>query len=135
MKRVIAIACGLLTLGAFVLLSRSAEAGSSRVKLILLALALTLTALAAYALVIALALLGFQCDESCTNDSWEHTPGAWQWTGQFIAAAIGFAAIASALVRAARNRFRRARWLAVLATAGFAAWAAFLAPLGDRFGI
>lgn len=94
------------------------------------------------AVLIALYLEGVRCDESCTENyspgiygGWWHTLDAWQWNAQLALALAGTASILIALILTLRRRHRAApAWLA-LAFPAFGGWAAFLAPLGNGFGI
>jgi uncharacterized membrane protein YhaH (DUF805 family) len=60
---------------------------------------------------------------------------AWQWWAQFLVALAGTATIVAALLYTVRRRHDRAPLLLGMAGVCFGAWAAFLAPLGEGFGI
>src|SRR3954470_8536460 len=137
------VAIGLATLVAFAALSETARSGTRWARAGALVVAGTLLPLAGLGITLSLVLLSLRCDESCDENlsptvrsgQWWHSLDAWQWWGQFLVAGLGFLAIGAALASLARRGYRRATGFMILAAACFGAWTAFLAPLGDRFGI
>ena len=134
---------GLLALVAFVALSEAARRGDDISRAGALIEAFVLLLLAGFGVLAALVLAGMKCDESCDENlspevrsgDWWHTLDAWQWWGQLLVAILGFAAIVAAFVWTTRGGHRRASASMGVAAASFGAWAAFLAPLGNGFGI
>lgn len=137
------IALGLAALAVFVALAEAARRGSDSARTAAAIEAALLIALACVSVLVAAALLELKCDESCDENlsaearsgEWWHTLDAWQWSAQLVVALVGLAAVIAALAFVARRRYRRASASMVLAAGAFAAWAAFLAPLGDGLGI
>lgn len=131
------IAVGLGVFGLFLWLSESARKGSRQAMEFAAVEAALLMAAGALGVFLAVVLRSLSCDESCeeVSSDWWHTDNAWQWDAQLAVAVIGFAALAAALWNTMRNRHRRASASMALAAAAFAAWAVFLAPLGNEFGI
>jgi uncharacterized membrane protein YbhN (UPF0104 family) len=137
------IALGLASLAVFVRLAEAARRGSDSARTAAVIEAAILIALASLGVLLAAALLDLKCDESCDENlsaevrsgEWWHTLDAWQWGAQFGVAVIGLVAVISALVFLVHRRYRWASVGMVLAAGAFAAWAAFLAPLGGGLGI
>jgi uncharacterized BrkB/YihY/UPF0761 family membrane protein len=132
-----AIVTGLLALGAFVHLSRRAEAGDSGAVPLALFEMFLLIGFAAFGVLVAAYLAVTTCDEACDGSSseWWHRTDAWQWDAQLVVAAAGLAALVSAFVFTRRRRHRQAVWSGIGAAVCFGVWAALLAPLGNGLGI
>jgi hypothetical protein len=132
------IGSGVLALVVFVGLSESARRGSTGARSAATLEAMVLLPLAGLGAYVALVLMSLKCDDGCAYEGpapWRLSPDAWQWTGQFVVAALGLAAVGSAIALLWARRYRWAAALMTLATASFGAWAALLAPFGDGVGI
>jgi hypothetical protein len=134
---VLVIMLGLLALVGFAVLIGAARRGSLAAHHGALFESGLLVAPAVLGVLFSAVLLLLGCDESCEDGSgqWWHTDGAWQWWGQFAATVLGTIALVATFIALLREHYRAALALMTLAAACFGAWAAFLAPLGDRFGI
>lgn len=136
-------AAAVAIVGSFAIACIRAASGSRWAHRLALVATIVLVAAAGLAMLAALYLSALTCDESCDENSlpafrsgdWWQTQDAWQWTGQLVAALAGLACLTLAMLLVAARRHRAAIVAVVLAAACFAAWAAFLAPLGDALGI
>jgi hypothetical protein len=79
--------------------------------------------------------LAARCDDTCVGARYESPPAgapwgdyssSWEWTGQFVLAAVGFGLTVAARVAIARGHGRVATGLFAIAAAVFASWTALL---------
>jgi hypothetical protein len=134
----VVISAGVLALLVFAALSEVARRGSASARVGAMVEGIALIPLAGLGVLVALVLKGLTCDDGCgyvASPDWRHDPNAWQWSGQLFVAVVGFFAIAAAIALIRSRSYRWATAAMTLAAASFGAWAAFLAPLGNRLGI
>jgi hypothetical protein len=134
----VVIAAGLLAFLLFAGLAEAARRGNRAARAAATVEGVVLIPLAGLGALLALLLQGFTCDDHCDSSPsahWSNTTDAWQWRGQLLVAALGFLAVGAAVALMRSRSYRWATASMTLATASFGAWAAILAPLGNRLGI
>lgn len=132
---------GIAAVAVFVGCARAATEGKGTARSLAIGWAALLTAAAGLGVFVAVLLFRLKCThlgpESCEPEPapWDRTDTAWQWWGQLAVALLGFGVLVAAVIQTIRRRYAQAVTWVVLAAVFFAAWTAFLAPLGDAFGI
>jgi hypothetical protein len=134
---------GALVIASFVALSRSAQAGNRLAATMATVESLALLAAAGLGTLAAAVYFDLKCDEGCDESAspdvrtgrWFDSQDAWQWWAQLGLALAGLLAASAFVYLTMRRRYRDALVVLLVGVGCFAAWAAMVAPFGDRFGI